>query len=359
MKDRTTGLIHFLKQQWILIWMILAVAGVSMIVTYGVYTEGTYKMKRVVAPAAEIGGLFTSNYLTVGGGTKSVYYQENASSPFTFPLEIRNFNANDPDTKYSGTIDYSISVALAHVNGDEYKDDDPSQITDSSDWKTENMSIMVSLGDTENEMTLTGNTLNASLGSTVKYSLTNNHDRDTWTVTFTNIPLNSDYCVKITATPVNQDLESISQILAVNSVPKIYTEGWSCTLSDNISKGVNNFDAFNYTIVGTGKKTLKFSYDSTKLEINPSFCEYLSEAEPGTYSGSSTEDRTGWKTITIDADPDETKVNRYDLQLYKIHFNPTNNDDVRPFDLTHDENNAGRDASAGIYIEFEEADPTS
>ena len=361
MKESAGRFIRLLKRQWILIWMIVAMAGLTATVVYAVYTEGNFKIKRVIAPAAEIGGLFTSNYLTISGGAKSVYYQEDATTLTPFTVEIRNFNPNDPDTKYPGTINYSIIASLAHINGDEYTNDDPSQITADSDWIKKNMAVTLSLGD--KNISLSGNTLSGNLGITNvedKFSLTGTHSSDSWTVTLSNFSLNTDYCLKITAIPDNQDLESISQVLVVNAIPKIYTEGWSCALADTISeKNVSNYDAFNYTITGTGNKTLKFSYDSSKLEINPTFCSYITEATSGGYSGSSEETRTGWKTVTIIADPDSTLVNRYDLQLYKVNgYQPEGFDELKPYDLSNPDNNADRDSEAEIYIEFEEAAPT-
>ena len=305
--------------------MIVALAGLFTLIAYSTYEENNYKMKRVVAPAAETGGLFTSNFLTVGGGVKSVYYQENDKPPFTFPVEIRNYNQNDPNTKYQGTISYSISARLSHADGRAYSD---SELSETSSWNKDNMSITISNGT--DTIALSGSKISDTLGMTTKYTLTDSHDKDEWTVVFTNIPLDSDYFVTIAASPINQDLEDISQTLGVSSVPIIYTEGWNCTLADDTSTDIDNYDAFNYTITGTGKKTLKFSYDSTVLEINPSFCSYVAEASNGSYSGKSQGDRTNWKTVTIDADPDTTYVNRYDFQMYKVgSFSPGSYEDIK------------------------------
>lgn len=359
MKDRVAGVGQFLKRQWIMIWLISAIVGLTSIVVYGVYTEGVFKMKRVVAPASEMGGLFTSNHLILGGGSKSVYYREDAVSPYTFPLEIRNFNPNDPNTKYPGEIKYSLRASLAHMSLAEYKDDDPSLITNDSDWVQKGMSITVSLGD--KIITLSGNKLSDELGTAEdeKFSLTNEHDRDNWTVSFNNIPLGTDYCVLITAIPLNQDLSEISQVLAINAVPEVYTEGWSCSIADDMSKTVDCYDAFNYTISGTGRKTLKFSYDADKLEINPTFYEYITEASSGIYSGSTTlADRSNWKTITIEADPDTTLVNRYDFQMYKKvePFQPNSFDELKPSSPITSVSEGGQIPT--VYIEFEEVAPT-
>ena len=359
MKNEITKFADFIKQQWILVWLLVAISGLTTIVAYGVYTEGVYKMKRVVAPAAEIGGLFTSNHLIVGGGAKSVYYQEDAASPFSFPVEIRNYNPNDPNTKYHGTIEYSLTASLAHMNGNVYENDNPTLITNESDWNTKEMSITVSLGS--ESIVLSGSTLSDNLGTETKYSLTEQHDKDTWTVTFTNIPLGTDYCVKITAVPVNQDLSNISQVLAVNAVPEVYTEGWSCSIADDTeNKTVAQYDAFNYTITGTGRKTLKFSYDSTKFEINPTFCNYITEAVSGSYSGSSNTslvNRTNWKTITITADPDTTLVNRYDFQIYKVSsFQPDNYNEIKPSSPITSVKEG--ESVPTVYIEFEQTNPT-
>ena len=357
MNVQSSKIVRFLKQQWILIWLLLAFLGLTSVVVFGSYEEGNYKIKRVVAPAAEIGGLFTSNYLSVGGGVKFVYYQENSTSPFIFPVEIRNYNPTDIDTKYPGEVKYTINVSLAHANANEYQ---TSEITTDSDWKKGNMSISIALGD--DIITLSGDKLSGTLGTSENpYKLTDTHDKDSWIVTFTNIPLNTDYCVKITAMSINQDLDDISQVIGVNAVPTVYTEGWSCSIADDMSKSVTRYDAFNYTITGTGKKDLKFSYDTTVLEINSTFCDYLTEATSGNYSGSSSAslvDRSNWKTITIKANPDATLVNRYDFQMYKVDsFQPSSYDVLTPSSPIVKIKEGEQIPT--IYIEFEQADSTS
>ena len=341
MKDRTQAIVRFLKQQWIVLWLLVAISGLTAVVVYAIYSEGENKIKRVVAPAAELGGLFTSNQLMVGGGSKSVYYQESDTPPFEFPLEIRNYNVNDPDTKYQGTIEYSLTARLVHMNETPYT---LAELPETSDWNATDAPMSIAIELNNDKIELKGNAITGSLGAETKYTLTSANPLDSWTVTFTNIPLDTDYCVEITAVPVNQDLENLSQVIGISSVPEIYTEGWSCVIADDTSKSVNSYDAFNYTITGTGKKDLKFSYDSSVLEINPSFCEYLTEASIGNYSGSTTENRSGWKTILIHADPDQTFVNRYDFQMYKVGtFSPGSFDDLKPEESS--------------YIEFEQASP--
>ena len=327
MQDKLGKIGKLLKQQWILIWMVISLVGLFALIAYASYEENNNKIKRVVAPAADIGRLFTSNYLTVSGGVKSVYYQENDSSPFTFPVEVRSFNPSDPNTKYQGTISYSLTASLAHMSGESYSAD---ELDGTNMWNTKNMSITISKGT--DKITLSGGTITESLGTGTKYELTNEHDKDTWTVSFNNIPLNSDYGVTIIAFPTNQDLEKISQTLCVSSVPVIYTEGWNCEIVDDTNRDISNYDAFNYTITGTGKKTLKFSYDSSVFEINPSFYSFVSEASVGVYSGSTATGRDGWKTLTILADPDITLVNRYDFQVYKVNsLSPESFDELKQY----------------------------
>ena len=150
-----------------------------------------------------------------------------------------------------------------------------------------------------------------------------------WTVTFTNVPLDSDYCVTLTATP-NDGSGAITATLDIASFPDNEHDGWTCFLADDTSKDIDEFDAFNYLIAGSGGTSLKFSYDASKLEINPIFLAYHSEEANlnESYQGSVTGSHTGWKTLVITV---QENVNRYDLQMYKKNSeSPSNWDELKP-----------------------------
>ena len=153
-------------------------------------------------------------------------------------------------------------------------------------------------------------------------------------VSYTGIDLDSDYCVKFIAHANNVDLEDIYATVIVASYPTVRPQGWNCVLSEAGSGDpVSDYDGFNYSISGTGAKNLKFSYDASKLAVNPACYQLDSNndiAAPTAYSGSGTGSKySTWKTIVISADPEQTFVNQYDLQLYKIgSYSPTTYDAI-------------------------------
>ena len=334
-----------LVKHWIAVWLVSVSALFVLVLTvFGSYGEENKKIKRVIAPAARTESLFTSNYLALGTtNIKSAFFE---TTPYTYDVVIRNYNPSDPNTIFDGDITYTFTAALAHKDGTLYSSSNDA--TELAAMTKDSKSITIACGTD----TITLNGTNLSGSNTATHTLNKNSKEDTWTVTYTNnIGLDSDYCVKITAKPAPAtNLDDISATIIVSSYPTVHQEGWECVLAE--SGTLEDYDAFNYTITGTGNKTLKFSYDSSKLIVNPAFytldTPYTKNGssvntveDPIAYNGTGT--HTGdanWKTIIINADPDASKVNRYDLQVYKV-------DSYQPSSFTEVTPNA-----SGSYIEF-------
>lgn len=313
--------IGLLKKKWVLIWLVLAITSLTAVISYASYKNANNKIKRVVAPAAKTEGLFTSNYLAIGStNTKSAYFEKNNSNIYTYNVDIRNYNPADQDTVFESHIPYTLSVQLVHRDGKAYnKDTDAAALTT---MRKGNMSITVSFG--ADTITLDGTADGSHLNGTAsQHTLTGTgvDKENRWDVTYNGIALDSDYCVKFTAIPqAGLNLDSISATIIVASYPVVNPEGWDCKLVE--SGNINDYDAFNYTISGTGTKDLYFSYDATKLNVNFAFYGMDSSDEidaPIAYAGGGdSAAHTGWQTIVIHANPDTLKINRYDLQVYKV-----------------------------------------
>lgn len=334
-------IIKIFAKHWIAVWLaIVSALFIAVLTAFGSYGDETKKMKRVVAPAAKTESLFTSNYLALGTtNIKSAYFE---NTPYTYEVVIRNYNPADIGTVFDGDITYTFTAALAHKDGTTYDTSKAADATalaamiDSEDH-SKDKSITISCGT--DSITLNGTTISGSNSQT--HTLTELSREDTWTITYTNIGIDSDYCVKLTATPAPAtNLNPISATILVSSYPTVHQEGWECVLVE--SGTIGNYDAFNYTISGTGTKTLKFSYDSSKLIVNPAFytldtpykdknsVSINTVENPTTYSGSNTHG-SDWKTIVIHADPDDSNVNRYDLQVYKVNpYQPASFNEITP-----------------------------
>ena len=316
-------ILKFLKREWLLIWLIVVSLALTASFTMADFIDANYKIKRVVVPAAELGGLFTSNYLALGqNNIKPAYFQ---NTPYSYDVIIRNYNPVDPNNVYNGIITYTLSIELVKSNENSYNTSNEEDAAKLAAMGT----IVVAL---EGGESFTLNSSNLSHTFSAK-TLTKTDGTDTWHVTYSGIELDSDYCVKFTAHATNNaDLEDIYSTVIVASYPVVRPQGWSCVL-DEAGQSMADYDGFNYTITGTGAKTLKFSYDSSKLAVNPA-C-YLLDFHgdvyaPVAYSGSGSHD-SNWSTIVIDADPETTFVNRYDIQMYKINaYSPSSSDAIDP-----------------------------
>ena len=335
---RRKKITNFLKRQWILVWLVLALVSLMAVISYASYKNANNKIKRVVAPAAKTEGLFTSNYLALGApNIKTAYCDENNTNTYTYNVDIRNYNPADPDTVFKSPIPYTLSVQLVHRDGTPYdKDADAEALTA---MRNGNMSITVALSGTEETITLDGTAEGSCLhGTAQRHTLsgTGADKENRWIVTYNGIILDSDYCVKFTAIPqAGLNLDTISATVIVASYPVVNPEGWDCKLVE--SGIITDYDAFNYTISGTGTKDLYFSYDATKLRVNVAFYGMSSADEidaPISYAGGgNAAAHSGWQTIIIHANPDSLKINRYDLQIYKVDnktWKPTSWTEITP-----------------------------
>ena len=332
---RKKKITDFLKKQWIIVWLIVASLALVTFISFAAYKDANNKMKRVVAPAASTDGLFTSNYLALGqSNVKPAYFQSN-DAPYKYDVIIRNYNPVDPNNVYNGTITYTLSIELVKSNENSY-----------DTLNAEDAAKLTALGSGNIEVALGSETFTLDATHLThtfpSQTLTKTDGTDTWQVTYNDIELDSDYCVKFIAHADNADLEDIYATVIVASYPAVRPQGWNCVL-DEAGENMAAYDGFNYTISGTGAKTLKFSYDSSKLAVNPA-CYQLDAnndvADPATYSGNGSHD-SNWKTIVINANPDTTFVNRYDIQMYKIgSYSPSSSDEIDP-------------NKAGAYVEFE------
>ena len=330
----------FVKKHGLIIWIFVASALLlSAIIVYASYANSNTKIKRVIAPAAKSEGLFTSNYLSLGTSNIRLAYMEN--EPYTYTVDIRNYNPSDPETVFDGNLTYTFKAYLAHKDGRLY--DTTNDATALAAMSSGNMSITIVYGS--ESITLNGNTLSGQNTNTLTLTGSGLSGTNTWTVSYNNIGLDTDYCVKFEAIPASgTNLEDLSATVIVASYPEVNPEGWSCAIAE--SGTIGNYDAFNYTITGVGQRDLKFSYDASKLTVNVANYQLVSEVvAPDSYSGSGTDATkyATWRTIEINANPDTTGVNRYDFQVYKINpYSPSSFDELSP-------------NGVGSYVEFEES----
>lgn len=328
---KKTGIGRLLGKYWVTIWLVTAfVLLFTVIVSQGAYTHSNHKIKRVVAPSASTEGLFTSNYLKLG--TTALQYAYCDGSVLQYDVIIRNYNPADQSTVYEGDLSYTLNVTVAHKSGAVYDS------ANDANWLS-NMrgSITVECG---NETITINSSTPQDVSQPHTLSGSGESGKNTWTVTYSGITKDDDYCVNMVAVPLASGVDQLSATIIATTTPKINHEGWSCELAEKNGSGtVDDYDGFNYTISGTGAKILKFSYDSTHLEINPAFYAFSEEYDgvmeisaPAEYSGDRTDiTAADWRTVVIRADPETTGNDSYDFQVYKVGgYQPESFDDVDP-----------------------------
>ena len=305
----------FFRKHWIVIWIaVVSLILSSVIIAWAAYTDANQKIKRVIAPAASTGGLFTSNYLKPEVGSIQYAYF-NSGDTISFDVIVRNYNPSDINTIFDTDIPYTFTATLVHSNGTAYVSDRAADAPEG----TPLLSLMTgkSIVITNGTDTITIDDNNLS-GSDSSHRLTSSHKDDTWTVQFNNIDIGSDYCIKIEAEPAVESLDTLSATILVVPYPQVHPEGWSCAIEEpinqDVNSAVNDYDGFNYVLSGTGARTLEFRYDSTRFIVNPASYQFFDEI----IAPANIEGRPGWKKIVINADPSTTGNNRYDFQLYKI-----------------------------------------
>ena len=333
----------FLLKHWIVIWLVSAsLILTSVVVVWAAYTNNNQKMKRVIAPAASSGGLFTSNFLRPeSDSVQYVYF--NSGDTITYDVIVRNYNPSDLNTIFEQDIPYEFRATLVHSNGIAYEGDRPQDAPEGTPLLSgmTGKSIVIRLGG--DVITLDENHLS---GSNSSHTLTRTNRDETWVVTYHNIDTGSDYCVKLEAIPAVESLDGLSAIVMAVPYPQVHTEGWTCVIEEAINQNenstVNHYDGFNYIISGTGSRTLEFRYDAEKLIVNPADYEFYQEIS----APQDIEGRPGWKKIVINADPSTTKTNRYDFEVYKIGGWVPGSFQLLP-------------GKTGSYVEFSQSTPAS
>ena len=315
-------------KNWITIWLVVSILIVAGISSFAVYAEVNNKMKRVIAPSNQKESQFTSNYLSSGlSNIKFVYFNE-GSTNFSYDVVIRNYSPLDPGNIHDSPIEFTLSAELVHKNGTAYAES-PSEMNDESITLTCNNNT----DDIEDDITLVIDSEHLSHNVVQTISGVGDTGKKIWHVSYSNIPLGSDYCIKLTAAPTDHNLQAISATIVIDKYPAVHREGWSCSLVE--SGTISDYDAFNYTIIGTGSSNLIFSYDESKLTINPAFYTLNDIVDDPVDS----EKGDDWKEIVIHVDSGSGN-NRFDIQLYKVYpYQPASFAEVDP-------------NAEGSYVEF-------
>lgn len=290
--------IKFLKKHGLKLWIIMAVVVLSGMIAFAAYTNEQNKAKKVIATLANAQMRFSSNYLEEG--TTKVKTVVKTASDLTVPVTVRNYSRVNPTLWYQSDLTYSIRFELTDTTGS----------TDSTVINSliGQDSVTVTLGS--DTITLNAGTHSGSFNNKVLAYNVSAASIHTYNVTF---PSNTTkICVKITATPVPADLTTLSAIISITDSAQVQSTGWTGSINDSQSKSPNAYDAYNYSLVGSGDSSnAKFRWNPAKIEVNRQYFLDHFNVDVSTAT-----EVSGWKEVTITL---KSVDGRYDFQLYKVY----------------------------------------
>lgn len=297
------------------------------------YTE-VFSVKRVITTVDSPGEPFSSNCLRKGGASRPL------TASNTFRVTVCNFDQNYPLDYSDQEIPYDLTAELfIKYKGTDYTLDAfgalgtdviPADKRDKYLNKAINYTIQKGNGDVRNlyndrsqetvdnnGVTITKNWVKFS-GSILEK---NQSSMDIYTVTVdaadtdNSKPEDEDalFYVQVIATP---DKEVVPfSVLSANLYGTKAKESKAAWVG-GFQESDTGRDFFNYVIVGSGKATLAFSWNTSKLNMNEFFLE-MNGYKPDDIVDEQ-QQPTGWKKITIDVDSwAENGKGRYEFQMYK------------------------------------------
>lgn len=327
------------NQKIVFIWINIAVLMLSSMLAYAAYIGEYTSMKRVVVSTTIKGQMFSSDLLYENGVANKIrrtkYFnvltdeQIVAGTTYNVDVHIMNYNVKNPKKHYERDIEYSLQVALVTPDGEE--------ITDGSRLgsKTVTIAYKDSTGAAQS-LVLSASTLNGTIESLVltadsKETVTT---EQLYQLQFSNnwdLGTDNDICVRL-ETILNDgydDLTDLGGIIQIAQSNAATSGGWNGEVREKGYGGAaSDYDAYNFVLTGTGKATITFEWDTTKLEVNKSF--YQDEMKKITFgtgevtytAPTNAGDYGNWAKLVIEADSGDEEVNafrnRYDFQLYKV-----------------------------------------
>lgn len=308
------NLLKKMKQNWIVVWFIVAAIILLSGSAYAIYTRVTIA-KRVVSTQAGASSLFSSSHMN-NGGMKTIEPITDNTQNASITVNIYNYAYpkeavyRNEDTQYDlvatiGTIDSSDNfVPLS----------DASALTDLT-YSVTYGSQTFTFGASGLTHTFSGCVILGEGAHSNQVSLVFDKSE------LGNTP--NEYCIKIEANPYSSDLQNLVGYVMVRYT-KQASAGWSGELEELDSN--KDYDGFNYYLEGNGKGKLTFRWNPTYVSINEDFLKnrnnkfyYKDNDNYVAYQAAPVEANLtpvdGMVSLTIEVD--STKQNRYEIQFYK------------------------------------------
>lgn len=312
-------LLRKLKQNWIVVWFVIAAISLSIMSGYAIYTRVTIA-KRVVSTQSGASSLFSSSHMNTGG-MKTIEPITDNTQNASITVNVYNYAYPKEAVYRNEDTQYDLVATIGTI-------DDSDNFTPLSDSSVlEGLTYSVTYGSQTFTFGASGLTHTFS-GCVI---LGEGAHSNQVTIVFDKSELGNspkEYVIKIEANPYDSSLQNLTGYVMVRYT-KQASAGWSGELEELDSN--KDYDGFNYYLEGNGKGKLTFRWNPTYVSINEDFLKnrnnkfyYKDNDNYVAYSSAPVEadltaDGNGMVSLTIEVD--SNKQNRYEIQFYKTNKN--------------------------------------
>lgn len=326
-------LLKFFRNNWIAVWLIIAVCSLTSVISYAAYT-GTTTAKRVISLSKRDSILFSSRYMSMSGtDMQPILFNytsgETPSTPFIM-VDVCNYDVNS--NVYGSNFSYKIKARLVHNDGSQIYSSEWAAISHPTTYKISYQSVSSGTLTEQYKSSLSTNALTLNndfqyLSSGQEYQFKgSDKTRYLFKAEFDIndiINENSAYGIEIVAEVVGQhsNLGNISGKLRVIKGGTSTASTWFGKFMDDSSnnKKPADYDGINYQISGNAVGTVKLKYRCDCVEIDK---DSLSALSPIAQVFSTEEITVNnilstvyYNTLTISVDPN-TQDSMYDIRFY-------------------------------------------
>ncbi|MCR5019830.1 hypothetical protein [Ruminococcus sp.] len=325
-------IVNYFKKHWITIWIVVAALALCGVVAYAKFSDNQNTAKRVIAADTGVKTYFTSNYLT--GYSYKNYKTVTLDSANVEPFEVSiyNYDKNNPTSFYPSPITFKFTAKLFKNNGaTEYNATNDAAVLNTILGNDEIEIYKVDLnGDpvSGSSIILNKTTVSGYITETLTPAQGEKSAKNTYKVVLPLSVTDKDIYVKLEADPTEQhpDLSMIDAFFYAKSNNIDLSSGWSGDFNDSTANPPSSYDAFNYTLTGSGTMDKILSWDNNLLEpnrmqINDIFGIDLTDSnilnDTSIYNYDST---TGIASLKISLSS-ASSGGRYDIQFYVVDEN--------------------------------------
>ena len=323
-------LIMFMKQQWLLAWLVFVSLALCTIIAFAEYPGTNNYVKRVLVFDDSSDTMFSSNILTFIENNRISYQpyyvkeltETDVAQTYDVDVFVWNYDIDGSGDYYKKQIEYDLEISVVDNQGNVISGMDAGKYIQVV--KNDSQTALVAFNSGSASYTYSSTqveTLAANARSQNKYTIKFSKNWDLKN------DANKRVLIKATPTAEFPDLKPLAAAIGLKEEQGASSTGWKYYINEQRLNSLtlpSAYDAYNLVLTGTGSETIEIEWDPTKIALNKDFYEsngafpFVSGEVVYTQGGGTT---TGWDKLVVNADSySSTKEyrNRYDIQLYKI-----------------------------------------